>query len=139
MRNVVYEPKKKNLHDPWDDPTIKHRAIDWYTKEQAAIARGESLQSEAKKEVNWFVQMEQDRKEPTPRKKYIPPPPKPPPGPHHPRMLVPVPAVAAEPVADVASSMKVMYAVACREHFYKLFERTMLMSRAKGVGLVVEM
>ena len=134
MAKCVYEPKhQENQIDIWNDPTINGRALDWYTKQQAALARGEVEKSSNKPALNWFQQLQEKDKIPTPRKKYIPPPPKPPPGPHHPRMLVPVPAVAAEPVAHVTSSKAVMYAVACREHYYKLFERTMLMSRAKGV------
>jgi hypothetical protein len=132
MANCVYEPKKKDNTDIWTDPTINERAIEWYTKRQEALAHGR-LPVAKKKEVNWFVKMQEKDKVPTPRRTYVPPPPKPPPGPHHPRMLIPVPAVAAEPVAHVVSSKAVMHAVACREHYYKLFERTMLMSRAKGV------
>jgi hypothetical protein len=133
MRNVVYEPKKKKEVDIWNDPTIKNRAIEWYKKEQEALANGSKMIQPKIKEVNWFVQMQEDNKPPTPRKKYVPPPPKPPPGPHHPRMLVPVPAVAAEPVAHIASTKRVMNAIVRREYYYKLLERTVLMSRAKGV------
>ena len=133
MRNVVYVPKKSSNVDIWTDPTINHRALDWYQKEQAALARGDVAPTPATKQINWFQQMALDNKQPTPRKKYIPPPPPGPKKPQHPRMLVPVPAVAAEPVAHIKSSKAVMHAVACREHYYKLFERTMLMSRAKGV------
>ena len=132
MANCVYEPKHKKKIDIWTDPTINDRALDWYRKEQDALANGHRIKTTPIKKVNWFVQMEMDKQPPKPKKVYVPPPPQPAPGPQHPRMLVPVPAVAAEPVAHISSSRAVMNAVARREHYYKLFERTMLMSRAKG-------
>ena len=40
MANCVYEPKHKKDIDIWTDPTINDRALDWYRKEQDALANG---------------------------------------------------------------------------------------------------
>jgi hypothetical protein len=123
----------------WDDPLVNNRALDWFRSENAKTAKelaAEQRNCEAAKKAeadNWFFLGKQDISEKVERKKYVPPPPKPVPGPHHPRMLQPVPAVSCEPVAHIASATAVMKAIASREHFYSLFERTMLLSRAKGV------
>ena len=49
MAKCVYEPKhQENQIDIWNDPTINGRALDWYTKQQAALARGEVEKSSNK-------------------------------------------------------------------------------------------
>ena len=140
MRNVD-QPEKTNIKnvDIWDDPLVNERAAAWFCTQvrqsDGTLALAPHLRPRTlEKEVNWFLQGKEQEVEVKPaRKVYRPPPPPPRPGPQHPRMLIPVPAIACEPVAHVGSAKHVVHAISCREHFYGKFERTMLLSRAKGV------
>jgi hypothetical protein len=139
MRSVDPPPPKQLEPDTWDDPRVNNRALEWFrlenakTAEELATEQRSSKSSKKAEADDWFFQGKQDTREKAERKKYVPPRPKPPPGPQHPRMLQPVPAVSCEPVAHIVSATAVMKAIASREHFYGLFERTMLLSRAKGM------
>ena len=137
MRSVDPPPPKKAEPDIWDDPVVNQRALDWFRIQNSKTADqvdAEIRMKAAKKEENWFFQGKRHGDEKVyERKKYVPPPPKPKPGPHHPRMLQPVPAVSCEPVSHTESAKVVMKAIASREYYYGLFERTMLLSRAKGM------